>query len=77
MSRRRSQLVENVSLAAYFERVVAASNDAQGSANFVLGELSRLANETGTSVAESFVTPEALAELVAMVECEDDQLEDC
>ena len=36
--------------------------------NFVLGDLSRLANETGTPVNESAVTPEALAELVALVE---------
>jgi aspartyl-tRNA(Asn)/glutamyl-tRNA(Gln) amidotransferase subunit B len=63
-----TQLVDNVSLADYFERAAAGAKDAQGTANFVLGELSRLANETGTSVAESFVTPESLAELVAMVE---------
>jgi aspartyl-tRNA(Asn)/glutamyl-tRNA(Gln) amidotransferase subunit B len=36
--------------------------------NFVLGDLSRLANESGTSVAAGKVTPAALAELVALVE---------
>jgi aspartyl-tRNA(Asn)/glutamyl-tRNA(Gln) amidotransferase subunit B len=34
----------------------------------VLGDLSRLANETGTPVASSGVTAEALAELVALTE---------
>src|SRR6185312_6937020 len=40
----------------------------QQAKNFVLGELSRLANETQTPVAESKVTPEHLAELIALVE---------
>ncbi len=57
------------------ERLVRAKNAdgatarrAQATVNFLLGDLSRLANETGTSVAESRVTPHALAELVALVE---------
>ena len=36
--------------------------------NFVLGDLSRLANESGTPVAEGKVTPAALAELIALTE---------
>ena len=63
-----TQLLDNIPLAAYFDAVVVASNNPQQSTNFVLGELSRLANETGIAVAESKVTPEHLAELIALVE---------
>ena len=63
-----TQLIDNAALADYFERVVTASNHPQQSKNFVLGELSRLANETQTPVAESKVSPEHLAELIALVE---------
>jgi aspartyl-tRNA(Asn)/glutamyl-tRNA(Gln) amidotransferase subunit B len=63
-----TQLIDSVALADYFERVVKASNHPQQSKNFVLGDLSRLANETQTPVAESKVSPEHLAELIALVE---------
>jgi len=63
-----TQLIDNAALADYFERVVTASNHPQQSKNFVLGELSRLANETQTPVAGSKVSPEHLAELIALVE---------
>ncbi len=36
--------------------------------NFVLGDLSRLANESGTPLADGKVTPEALAELIALTD---------
>jgi len=61
-------LVDNVSLSGYFDRVVAISGNAQQSSNFVLGELSRLANEHEVAVAESKVSPEHLAELIALVD---------
>jgi aspartyl-tRNA(Asn)/glutamyl-tRNA(Gln) amidotransferase subunit B len=63
-----TQLIGNGALAEYFERVAAASKNPQQSTNFVLGELSRLANESNTPVAESNVTPEAVAELIVLVE---------
>lgn len=63
-----TQLIDNLSLAAYFDRVVAAGGNPQQSSNFVLGELSRLANETGVAVANASVSPEHLAELIALVE---------
>ena len=63
-----AQLVDNLSLANYFDAVVARSGNAQQSSNFVLGELSRLANETGVDVADSKVTVEHLAELISLVE---------
>jgi aspartyl-tRNA(Asn)/glutamyl-tRNA(Gln) amidotransferase subunit B len=63
-----TQLIDNIPLADYFDRAVAASKNPQQSMNFVLGDLSRLANETGTAVHESPVTPEHLAELIDLVE---------
>jgi aspartyl-tRNA(Asn)/glutamyl-tRNA(Gln) amidotransferase subunit B len=63
-----TQLIDNPPLAQYFERVVTASKHPQQSKNFVLGELSRLANETQVAVADSKVTPEHLAELIVLVE---------
>jgi aspartyl-tRNA(Asn)/glutamyl-tRNA(Gln) amidotransferase subunit B len=63
-----TQLVDNAQLAAYFDAVVEASESPKQSTNFVLGDLSRLANETGTPVHESPVTPEHLAELIVLVE---------
>ncbi len=63
-----TQLIDNPALGRYFDRVVACSGNAQQSSNFVLGDLSRLANETGISVGDSKVSPEHLAELIALVE---------
>jgi aspartyl-tRNA(Asn)/glutamyl-tRNA(Gln) amidotransferase subunit B len=63
-----TQLVDNAQLAAYFDAVVEASESPKQSTNFVLGDLSRLANETGTPVHESPVAPEHLAELIVLVE---------
>ena len=63
-----TQLVDNGPLAAYFDRVVEISKNPQQSSNFVLGDLSRLANETSTPVYESRVSPEHLAELITLVD---------
>jgi aspartyl-tRNA(Asn)/glutamyl-tRNA(Gln) amidotransferase subunit B len=63
-----TQLIENPALGTYFDRVVRSSGNAQQASNFVLGDLSRLANETGIAVAESKVSPEHLAELISLVE---------
>jgi aspartyl-tRNA(Asn)/glutamyl-tRNA(Gln) amidotransferase subunit B len=57
-----------VPLAQYFDACVAASGNAQQSMNFVLGDLSRLANETATPVYESAVTPEDVSELIDLIE---------
>jgi aspartyl-tRNA(Asn)/glutamyl-tRNA(Gln) amidotransferase subunit B len=63
-----TQLIDNAPLSVYFDRVVAASNNPQQSSNFVLGELSRLANESNVAVAESKIAPEHVAELIGLVE---------
>ncbi|MEO7202532.1 MAG: Asp-tRNA(Asn)/Glu-tRNA(Gln) amidotransferase subunit GatB [Candidatus Tumulicola sp.] len=62
------QLIDNARLAEYFDRVVTASRNPQQSTNFVLGDLSRLANESGVAVADSKASPDDIAELIAMVE---------
>ncbi len=63
-----AQLVDNLTLANYFDAVVVRSGNPQQSSNFVLGELSRLANETGVDVADSKVTVGHLAELISLVD---------
>ncbi|BDE06047.1 aspartyl/glutamyl-tRNA(Asn/Gln) amidotransferase subunit B [Vulcanimicrobium alpinum] len=67
-SKRATQLADDRALAAFFERAVAASGNPLGTLAFVLGDLSRLANESGTHVADGKATPDALAELVALVQ---------
>jgi aspartyl-tRNA(Asn)/glutamyl-tRNA(Gln) amidotransferase subunit B len=61
-----TQIVDDAPLAAWFDRAVQASGNPQATVNFTLGDLARLANESGTPVAEGKVTPEALAELIAL-----------
>ncbi len=63
-----TQLVDNLPLAQFFDAVVAASENPKQATNFVLGDLSRLANEHGKPVHESAVIPAHLAELIALVE---------
>ena len=48
--------------------VVTASRNPQQSTIFVLGELSRLANESGVAVAQLAVAPENVAELIGLVD---------
>jgi aspartyl-tRNA(Asn)/glutamyl-tRNA(Gln) amidotransferase subunit B len=67
-AKQATQMIDNFALANYFDRVVSLSGNPAQSSNFVLGELSRLANETGVAVADSRVAPEHLAELIALVE---------
>jgi aspartyl-tRNA(Asn)/glutamyl-tRNA(Gln) amidotransferase subunit B len=66
--RQATQLIDSPPLAKFFDSVVAESKHPQQATNFVLGDLSRLANETGTAVHESPVMPHHLAELIALVE---------
>ena len=63
-----TQLIDNHELAEYFDRAVEASRNPQQTTNFVLGELSRLANESGVAIARSPVSAGHLAELIALVD---------
>jgi aspartyl-tRNA(Asn)/glutamyl-tRNA(Gln) amidotransferase subunit B len=59
--------LEDAAFEEYFEAAVHASNKPKEVSNFVLGDLSRLANETGTAVARSGVTWQRLADLVELI----------
>lgn len=63
-----TQLIDTPSLARYFDSVVAASGNPQQAANFILGDLSRLANESSLSIYESPVSAHDVAELIALVD---------
>ena len=65
-SKQATQLIDDAPLAAWFDRAASASGNPQATVNFVLGDLARLANESGTPLAGGKVTPEALAELIAL-----------
>jgi len=63
-----TQIIDTLGLAEYVDAVIAAGATARMVANFVLGDCSRLANESGRPVGESALTPASLAELIALVE---------
>ena len=65
------QLVESIGKAAYFEEIVAAGQGKivpKDAANWVLGSISRVINETGKSIAEIGIAAADLAELIGMLE---------
>ena len=53
--------------AEYFEALVAKTNNAKLSANWVMGELSKVLNQDGLSIENSPVSADALAELLARI----------
>jgi aspartyl-tRNA(Asn)/glutamyl-tRNA(Gln) amidotransferase subunit B len=63
-----TQLLDDEPLASYFDASVRAGASPQQALNFVLGDLSRLANESDVTVSGSKVTPAALAELIGLLE---------
>ena len=63
---RAAQLLDDSALATFFDRTVAITKNPAGTLAFLLGDLTRLANEAATTVPAGKVTPEALAELVAL-----------
>ena len=65
-SKQATQLVDDAALSEWFDRAAAASGQPLAAVNFVLGDLSRLANETGIAIHAGKVTPKALAELVEL-----------
>ena len=61
-------LADSRALADYFEAVVRSWSPAKLAANWVATELLRLLNEAGKEIGASPVSPQALAELLKMVE---------
>ncbi len=52
----------------YFEAVMAHTKNAKAVSNFIMGEMLRLLSETGSSIEECKVTPEKLAEIIALID---------
>ena len=62
-------LVESIEKAAYFEEIIAAGKIVpKDAANWVLGALSRVINETGKSIAEIGIPAAHMAKLIEMLE---------
>jgi aspartyl-tRNA(Asn)/glutamyl-tRNA(Gln) amidotransferase subunit B len=63
-----SVLVEHQELGDYFECCVAGGASSKLAANWVMGEIQRELNERKCPLADLLVTPEMLAELIALLE---------
>jgi aspartyl-tRNA(Asn)/glutamyl-tRNA(Gln) amidotransferase subunit B len=61
-------LTQSMALAAYFERVAAASRNPKASSNWVMGELARKLKETRDDVETAPLAADALGELIALVD---------
>jgi aspartyl-tRNA(Asn)/glutamyl-tRNA(Gln) amidotransferase subunit B len=61
-------LTQSMALADYFERVARASGNPHTANNWVKGELTRKLNETRGSIEDSPLQPEALAELLVLID---------
>jgi aspartyl-tRNA(Asn)/glutamyl-tRNA(Gln) amidotransferase subunit B len=63
-----AQIVNDRALAAYYEAAAKNAKDPKVVANWLLGDLTRLANAAGIPVHASPVPPQNLAELVALID---------
>src|ERR671916_3236597 len=64
-----SVLTSDADLADFYEKVAGSeATDPKQAANWISGELRARLNETGTSVSESKMTPEAMAELIGLIQ---------
>src|SRR5215216_117230 len=64
-----SVLTSDADLADFYEKVATnEATDPKQAANWISGELRAHLNETGTSVSESRMTPEAMAELIGLIQ---------
>jgi len=61
-------LTQSMALADYFERVAAASRNPKAASNWVMGELTRKLNDTKQSIEAVELAPDALAELVTLID---------
>ena len=61
-------LTQSMALADYFERVAAASRNPKAASNWVMGELTRKLNDTKQSIEEITLAPDALGELIALID---------
>jgi aspartyl-tRNA(Asn)/glutamyl-tRNA(Gln) amidotransferase subunit B len=61
-------LTSSRQLADYFEQCAQACTNAKSSANWVMGELTRTLNDTGTSIEQCPVSPCKLADLIKLID---------
>ncbi len=61
-------LTQSMALADYFERVAEASRNPKAASNWVMGELTRKLNDTKQSIDDVALAPDALAELIALID---------
>jgi aspartyl-tRNA(Asn)/glutamyl-tRNA(Gln) amidotransferase subunit B len=61
-------LTQSMALADYFERVAAGSRNPKAASNWVMGELTRKLNETRDPIERVPLAPDALAELIALID---------
>ncbi len=61
-------LTQSAALADYFEATAEAAGNAKAASNWIMGEVLRKLKDLGTTIAEWRISPQALAELVALVE---------
>ncbi len=63
-----AQLTQTRALSEFFEAAVAAGGAPKAVANWMMGELARVLNESGHGIEASPVTPAKLASLLALIE---------
>ena len=61
-------LTQSMALADYFERVAAKAGNSKAASNWIMVELTRKMNETKTSIDGVPLRPEALAELIELID---------
>lgn len=61
-------LTQSMALADYFEKVASGSGNAKAASNWVMGELTRKLNETKDPIESAPLAPDALAELIALID---------
>ena len=61
-------LTQSMALADYFERVAAGAGNPKAASNWVMGELTRKLNETRASIDDAPLQPDALAELIVLID---------
>jgi aspartyl-tRNA(Asn)/glutamyl-tRNA(Gln) amidotransferase subunit B len=61
-------LTQSMALADYFERTAAAAGNAKAASNWIMVELTRKMNETRGSIEDVPMTPEALGELITLID---------
>ncbi|VGO14612.1 Aspartyl/glutamyl-tRNA(Asn/Gln) amidotransferase subunit B [Pontiella desulfatans] len=61
-------LTADMAMSDYFEATMAHTKNAKAVSNFLMGEMMRLLSEQGAAIADCKVTPEKLAEIIALID---------